>query len=79
MTDTSQTAEDVWRWLASCLTCGEPHQYREVCDKGHRLEECCTRIPTWAAPDGHPYRPRMAGASQLADLRAQWDIEAGTA
>jgi hypothetical protein len=67
------TADDLWNWLAECLTCGEVHTFHPAgsdpcgsCGKG-------ITAPTWAAPDGHGYRPRLKNAYQMANLRAEWE------
>jgi hypothetical protein len=45
-----------------CLTCGEIHQPRDA---------EWPSAPTWAAPDGHPYRPRyVTGPTPMAVIRA---------
>lgn len=71
------SAEDVWRWLAACLTCGEEHFLRpETCKCGRQ----CRCAPsgyqqTWAHPgDGHVYRTRLA-AGEVAALKASWQQE----
>lgn len=57
-----------WKWLAACLDCGEPHDYRPVrCECG-RAEG---QQMTWAADDGHPYRSRLPNAS-VDELRAKY-------
>lgn len=55
-----------WRWLAGCLDCGEPHEYRP---------ERRGRAGSWAADDGHAYRPRIS--IQLDEWRAQYRQETG--
>lgn len=55
------TAEDVWEWLATCVTCGKVHQQRTV-----------NGAPNYASEtDGHPMRLRMQ-AYQLSALHQAW-------
>jgi hypothetical protein len=63
------TADDLWRWLLTCLNCGEVHDFRPI-DNGRRRP--------WASPvDGHAYASRDYLGSSLRRLRAMWDAEAG--
>ena len=46
------TAEELIALAAACTVCGEEHQQRAACEhEPARL--------TWAAEDGHSYRPRL--------------------
>lgn len=47
------TAEELLIEAAKCMRCNQPHQRRIT--KDHRQ----MNIATWAAEDGHPYRPRF--------------------
>jgi hypothetical protein len=40
-----------WEWLATCRECGRVHGYRTATPGLSYM--------TWAAADGHTYRPRM--------------------
>lgn len=74
MSERRRTADEVWAWLAACLDCGEPHEYRPVT----RCPECpnCGRhweMWTWeSSADGHAYRSRFGG-SAVARLRREWE------
>lgn len=58
-----------WEWLAACLDCGEPHDYRPVrCECGKPKEN---GLRTWAADDGHSYRSRLPGIS-VDELRVKY-------
>lgn len=78
--DTAQpTAAEVWEWLAACLDCGQPHEYRPPPPACPKCPDC--NHPggywTWASPDdGHAYRPRIHG-DRLAQLRAEWEASRG--
>lgn len=47
-----------WAWVAACLTCSEPHEYRpERCQCGQKSGG---GLMTWKADDGHSYRARLS-------------------
>jgi hypothetical protein len=52
------TAEELIAKAAACITCGNEHQHRWVTPDQ----------VSWAADDGHPYRPAMS-TSVVAQLR----------
>lgn len=69
-----RTADDLWRWLTSCLDCHEPHKWQSRCAHEHAPGHRCSLSGSWASPvDGHAYRRRAPLAQHLRD---QWDAEA---
>lgn len=52
------TAEELLKKASACLDCGKAHQYRQVTP--HQA--------TWAADDGHAYRP-VIDTGTVAKLR----------
>jgi hypothetical protein len=53
---------NVWDWLRACMTCGKPHEMREL--RGGHV--------TWADPgDGHPYRRRLN--ANIDELQAEYE------
>lgn len=60
-----------WEWLATCQSCGKPHEYRpESCGCGKER----TGMMTWKADDGHAYQSRL-GAFTVQRLRAEYLAE----
>jgi hypothetical protein len=55
------TVKQLLARAAECETCGKEHKPRQVA-RGY--------APSWADPDGHPYRPRIPRGtlSKLHDL-----------
>jgi hypothetical protein len=52
------TVDELLDKAAACQSCGKKHEHRRISPAGG----------TWAAPDGHPYRPAM-GIGAVAKLR----------
>lgn len=63
-----------WKWLAGCLTCGEPHEYRPECCECGRPNG--SGRMTWAADDGHAYQRRLS--QSVHELRSEYMKDAGS-
>jgi hypothetical protein len=67
------TGPDVWTWLASCLDCGKPHEFRRADPR----DTSQWAMRTWASPvDGHAYRTRDGVDTwRLGRLKAEWEAQ----